>query len=81
MLERTGLDALEDLEVSELPLARTCHEARAELPEAAPGQRNHRDEPPLPTWRVALQSQKKAQTPQRMLSRKLNEQNRAAPDA
>ena len=30
VLQRTGLDALEDLEESELPLARACREARGE---------------------------------------------------
>ena len=31
VLTRTGLDCLEDLDVCELPLAHTCHEASAAL--------------------------------------------------
>jgi hypothetical protein len=75
VLQRTGLDELEDLEVSDLPLARACRTARAELPEATEGPRDDRDGPPLGTWReLALQPRMKAQ---RMLSRRLDEKNHA----
>ncbi len=75
VLERTCLDDLEDLETCELPLARACREARAELPEAPPAQNNDREEPPLGSWReLALEPRKKVQ---RMLSRRLDKKNYA----
>ena len=67
VLDRTGLDCLEDLETCALPLADACRQARASLPDAPANANDSRAEPPLGTWReLALEPRKKVQ---RMFSR------------
>jgi len=67
---RTGLDALEDLDTSGLPLAEACRSALAELPAPSPGAR---EEATLPSWReLALRPRKKVQ---KMLSKRLDDKN------
>ena len=70
VLARSGVDSLEDLETSELPLARACREALAALPAATANDRHDED---LPTWReLALEPRKKVQ---KTLSRRLDKNN------
>jgi hypothetical protein len=67
---RSGVDGLEDLDASELPLAAACREALAELPAPPPGAR---DEEALQSWReLALAPRQKVQ---RLLSKRLDEKH------
>ena len=71
MLLRSGVDSLEDLDASALPLATACRNAVALLPAAVP---TDREEATLPTWRdLALQPKKRAP---KLLSRRLGERHR-----
>ena len=67
---RSGVDSLEDLDTSGLPLAAACRDALAALPAPAAAAR---EEDNLPSWReLALASRKKVQ---RLLSKWLDEQH------
>ncbi len=70
VLNRTGLDQLEDLEASTLPLAAACRDALASLPRAAA---DDAEDAELPSWReLALEPRKKVQ---KLLSRRLDSKN------